>query len=103
DSTFYSGDDWKAEDNFISATDKDFNLIDFPLVTVTGSVDTTTPGKYEITYSVNGLTTTITVTVKENQASVVAENSTIYTKESWKAEDNFVSATNKNGKDAVYN
>ncbi|MBM5612895.1 bacterial Ig-like domain-containing protein [Listeria innocua] len=98
DSTIYSGDDWKAEDNFISATDKDFNLIDFPLVTVTGSVDTTTPGEYEITYSVNGLTTTITVTVKENQASVVAENSTIYTKESWKAEDNFVSATNKKGK-----
>ncbi|HBM3583190.1 TPA: bacterial Ig-like domain-containing protein [Listeria innocua] len=98
DSTIYTGNDWKAEDNFLSAMDKEFNLIDFPLVTVTGSVDTTTPGEYEITYSVNGLTTTITVTVKENQASVVAENSTIYTKESWKAEDNFVSATNKKGK-----
>ncbi|EDO1145664.1 DUF5011 domain-containing protein [Listeria innocua] len=97
-STIYVGDKWQSKDNFVSATDKYGKPIDLSLLTVTGTVDTTTPGEYEITYSVNGLTTTITVTVKENQANIVAEDSTIHAKESWKAADNFVSATDKTGK-----
>ncbi|MFR1820837.1 MAG: bacterial Ig-like domain-containing protein, partial [Lactococcus petauri] len=65
DSTIYVGDAWKAEDNFDSATDKDGNPIDFSKVNVTGTVDNTKPGKYDITYEFNGVSKTVTVTVLE--------------------------------------
>ena len=42
---------WSPKDNFISATDQDGKPLDIKQVDVTGSVDTTKPGKYEITYS----------------------------------------------------
>lgn len=63
DSTINVGDEWKPEDNFDSATDKDGNPVDFSRVTVTGTVNTTNPGKYEIIYEFNGVSKTITVTV----------------------------------------
>ncbi|WP_409541096.1 bacterial Ig-like domain-containing protein, partial [Enterococcus gallinarum] len=50
DSTLYVGDSWQAEDNFVSATDKDGKAVSIADVTVTGTVDTTTPGKYEVSY-----------------------------------------------------
>ena len=42
---------WSPKDNFISATDQDGKPLDIKQVDVTGSVDTTKPGKYDITYS----------------------------------------------------
>ena len=65
DSTITVGDKWDAKDNFVSATDKDGNPVDFDDVTVTGSVDTDKAGEYKITYTYDGVDTTITVTVKE--------------------------------------
>ncbi|NSN15894.1 bacterial Ig-like domain-containing protein, partial [Enterococcus faecalis] len=50
-----------------SALDKDGNEIDFSKITVSGEVDTTKPGEYPITYSYEGISTTITVTVKEKK------------------------------------
>ena len=97
DSTIYVGDAWKAEDNFDSATDKDGNSIDFSKVNVIGTVDNTRPGKYDITYEFNGVSKTVTVTVLPVQTSIDAHDSTIYVGDAWKAEDNFDSATDKDG------
>lgn len=69
DSTLFMGDTWKAEDNFISATDIDGKDIDFgdPSIKVEGTVDTTTPGSYTITYSNHTASKTVTVTVKKRE------------------------------------
>ncbi|EAF9641666.1 hypothetical protein A6I69_14940, partial [Listeria monocytogenes] len=53
------------EDNFLSALDNAENPVDFKDITVTGSVDTTQPGLYTVTYSYGGITSTATITVLE--------------------------------------
>ncbi len=70
DSTIVAGPDttWKSADNFISATDQDGKPIKIEQVNVEGTVDTLTPGDYEITYSYtdqqgNKVSKTITVSV----------------------------------------
>ncbi|WP_421000218.1 bacterial Ig-like domain-containing protein [Carnobacterium maltaromaticum] len=97
DSTIYSGTPWTAADNFISATDKNGNSIELAQVTVSGTVDTTTPGEYDVTYNYGGQSTTIKVTVIDNQETLVVKDSTIYVDSPWTAADNFISATDKNG------
>ena len=44
DSSIYVGDTWTASDNFISATDKSGNPIDFSQVEVSGTVNTAKGG-----------------------------------------------------------
>ncbi|CAK1249310.1 Uncharacterized conserved protein RhaS [Fructobacillus cardui] len=53
DSTLIAGPNtkWTAADNFTSATDENGNPVDLSKVTVDGSVDTTKPGSYPITYT----------------------------------------------------
>lgn len=102
DSTIYVGDTWEAKDNFISATDKIGAPIDFSQVEVIGTVDTSTVGSYPISYRYGGQTNDITVIVKENQSAVDALDSTIYVGETWKTEDNFVSATDKAGNTVAF-
>lgn len=97
DSTIYVNTPWTAEDNFISATDKNGDLVDFSEVTVSGTVDTTTQGAYDVTYSYGGKSITITVTVVEDQATLVVKDSTIYVGTPWTAADNFISATDRDG------
>lgn len=70
DSIIVAGPDttWKSADNFTSATDQDGNPIKIEQVNVEGTVDTLTPGDYEITYSYtdqqgNKVSKTITVSV----------------------------------------
>ena len=66
DSTIYVGDEWSAQDNFDSATDKDGNPVDFSQVTVDDSkADTTKAGTFDVTYTYDGVTSTATVTVKD--------------------------------------
>ncbi|MGM0231164.1 hypothetical protein IGJ28_003256 [Enterococcus sp. AZ091] len=98
DSTLYVGDSWQAEDNFVSATDKDGKAVSLANVTVTGTVDTTTPGKYEVSYRNGKVEAVATITVLADQTSVKAKDSTLYVGDTWLAEDNFVSATDKDGK-----
>jgi LPXTG-motif cell wall-anchored protein len=97
DSTIYAGSEWSTEDNFDSAMDKDGNAIDFSKVTASGTVDVTTPGQYEVTYSYDGVTTTATITVKAIQTAVNVHDSTIHVGSEWSAEDNFDSAMDKDG------
>ncbi|WP_301390024.1 bacterial Ig-like domain-containing protein, partial [Enterococcus entomosocium] len=97
DSTLYIGTEWKAEDNFDSAIDKDGNPVDFADVTVEGTVDTSKTGTYEVSYSYEGVTSVATITVKAIQTAVNVHDSTLYIGTEWKAEDNFDSAIDKDG------
>ncbi|MBK0084303.1 BspA family leucine-rich repeat surface protein, partial [Lactococcus sp. S64] len=98
DSTIYVGDTWRAEDNFDSAVDKDGNPVDFKDITVDSSkMDTSKAGVYEVTYSYDGMTSTAKVTVKDKQTAVNVHDSTIYVGDTWRAEDNFDSAVDKDG------
>ena len=98
DSTIYIGDDWKAEDNFDSALDKDGNTVDFCQLTVDDSqVDTTKAGTYDVTYSYDGVTNTAKVTVLSNKSAITMHDSTLTTGDSWTPKDNFASALNKKG------
>ncbi|EBF5184269.1 BspA family leucine-rich repeat surface protein [Listeria monocytogenes] len=65
DSVLMIGATWNPEDNFLSALDNAENPVDFKDITVTGSVDTTQPGLYTVTYSYGGITSTATITVLE--------------------------------------
>ncbi|MEI5994372.1 bacterial Ig-like domain-containing protein [Candidatus Enterococcus mansonii] len=113
DSTIYVGSTWDKEDNFVSATDKDGNtvtytesMVDKIVDKATGeevtTVDTSKPGVYEVTYTNGGATDTVTVTVLENKEAVEGKDSTIYVGSTWNKEDNFVSATDKDGNTVTY-
>ena len=69
DSTLYTGDTWNAQDNFDSAKDKNGNPANFQDIQVTGSVDTSRPGKYKITYSYGGVQKEIEVTVLQKASN----------------------------------
>ncbi|EAH0458381.1 DUF5011 domain-containing protein, partial [Listeria monocytogenes] len=95
DSTIYAGDKWSPKDNFDQAKDKQGNAVPFADVTVTGSVDTKTPGTYEVSYVYDGVKGIAHITVLPNQAQITVQDSTIHKGDTWKAQDNFVQATNR--------
>jgi LPXTG-motif cell wall-anchored protein len=108
DSTIIAGPNqtWSPVDNFKGATDAKGNPIDFsdPNVSYSGTVDATTPGKYEITYSYtdefgNVVSKKITVTVIASQASVDGKDSTVVAgpDKKWNPADNFTGATDAKG------
>ncbi|HBI6209770.1 TPA: bacterial Ig-like domain-containing protein, partial [Listeria monocytogenes] len=97
DSTLYVGDKWVSEDNLVSATDKDGNVLTVDDLEIEGTVDTKTAGVYEVTYKNGSLSETAKVTVKENKTTLKVKDSTLYVGDSWVSKDNFVSATDKEG------
>ncbi len=97
-SELYTGENWTAKDNFDSATDRDGKPVAFEDITVTGTVDTTQAGKYEVTYSYHGVESKAIITVKADQTTVKVHDSELYTGEHWEAKDNFDSATDRDGK-----
>lgn len=99
DVTIFEGDKWSAQDNFVSAIDKDGNSVDFSKVKVTGDngVDTKKEGVYSVTYTFDELQAVGKVTVLKNQSAIVAKDSIIYIGGHWNPVDNFVSATDKDG------
>ncbi|MEW3485443.1 bacterial Ig-like domain-containing protein, partial [Enterococcus entomosocium] len=98
DSTIYEGEDWQAADNFVSATDKDGNAVKLADITTIGTVDSAIPGKYEVIYRNGKAEATATITVLADQTSVTVKDSMIYVGDNWTAADNFVSATDRDGK-----
>ncbi|MDF7665917.1 bacterial Ig-like domain-containing protein [Bifidobacterium sp. ESL0745] len=56
DSSIKQGTAWKPEDNFVSATAADGSNVPLSAMTVSGSVDSSKPGKYDVTYSLPALT-----------------------------------------------
>ncbi|MFT8728321.1 MAG: bacterial Ig-like domain-containing protein [Liquorilactobacillus ghanensis] len=106
DSTIIAGPNtkWDEEDNFTSATDENGNPLQISDLTVTGSVDTTKMGSYEITYSYtdgagNQISKTITVTVVASKAAIEAKDSTITAGSTWNASNNFIGAKDENGRE----
>ncbi|EGO7777570.1 DUF5011 domain-containing protein [Enterococcus faecalis] len=97
DTTIYVGDSWEAEENFVSATDKIGQDVPFEKITVSGQVDNTKAGVYPIVYSYEGKEETAHVTVKPDQSKLEVKDTTIYVGDKWKPEDNFVSATDRDG------
>ncbi|MBF0825997.1 bacterial Ig-like domain-containing protein, partial [Enterococcus faecalis] len=72
-------------DNFVSATDKQGNNVTFSEVTVSGDVDTSKAGSYQVTYTNGTAKSVATITVVSDQATVVAKDSTLYVGDSWQA------------------
>ncbi|QPS70306.1 BspA family leucine-rich repeat surface protein [Lactococcus garvieae] len=67
DSTLAVGDTWQAKDNFVQAINREGDEVPFEDVTVTGKVDTTKAGIYEVTYAYDGVSATAKVTVKAEE------------------------------------
>ncbi|WP_407350022.1 bacterial Ig-like domain-containing protein [Lactococcus garvieae] len=65
-SSIDAGGSWTAADNFDNATDKFGKPVSFDQITVVGTVDTNTPGSYDVEYSYGGFSSTATVEVREN-------------------------------------
>ncbi|MBS9334824.1 bacterial Ig-like domain-containing protein [Fructobacillus sp. M1-13] len=74
DSTLWVGDSWSSKDNVVSAKDDNGNSLDLKYVNVQGTVDTSKPGVYPLTYTYtdstgNTYTKTANVTVKARTTS----------------------------------
>ena len=52
DTVIYVGDSWTGKDNFVSATDRDGQKLEFDQIILNGSVDTKKVGTYQVDYSV---------------------------------------------------
>ncbi|MFK4889886.1 bacterial Ig-like domain-containing protein [Lactococcus petauri] len=96
-SALFVGENWTAQDNFVSATDRYGETVPFNRITVEGTVDTDTAGTYKVTYTYDGVEATAEITVKESQTSVQVKDSSLFVGEAWTAQDNFVSATDRYG------
>ena len=104
DSTLTAGPKttWNAQDNFVNATDAAGKPVKLADVKVTGSVDPTKAGTYQVTYSYtdafgNEVTQTITVKVVVSQAALKVKDSQLKVGAKWQASDNLVSATDASG------
>ncbi|KAF0468569.1 BspA family leucine-rich repeat surface protein [Pediococcus pentosaceus] len=106
DSTIIAGPNskWTSCDNFSSGTGIDGSPLDFSKVVVGGTVDTETPGNYDVSYTYTDeagkeVTDTITVHVVASQVSIAGHDSTIIAgpNSKWNAKDNFDSATDAEG------
>lgn len=100
DSTIYQGSTWKPVDNFVGATDKTGAALSFDKINApkAGGVDTTKIGDYTVTYRNNKKEAKAVVHVVKDQETLTLKDITIYEGDVWKAEDNFVGATTKDGK-----
>ncbi|MBO1299859.1 MULTISPECIES: bacterial Ig-like domain-containing protein [unclassified Enterococcus] len=95
--SIYVGDTWDPSDQFVSATNKDGEMVAFDKSMVTGTVDTTKAGDYPLTYTNGGATEEVVVVVKENGETIVTKDLQLYIGDTWKPSDGFVSATNRAG------
>ncbi len=96
---------WTPADNFVSATDAAGEPLTVDQITVDGQVDLQTPGTYQVTYRYldsarNERTQTATIYVAKAQSGLVVKDSQLIAgpQTDWQPADNFVSATDANGK-----
>ncbi|WP_270792227.1 bacterial Ig-like domain-containing protein, partial [Enterococcus faecalis] len=101
DTTIYVGDKWKPEDNFVSATDKTGQDVPFEKIDVQGTVNVDKIGDYEIVYK-NGTKEAKAIVHVRDDSRLQVKDTTIYVGDSWEAEENFVSATDKTGQDVPF-
>ncbi|MBU7530811.1 bacterial Ig-like domain-containing protein [Lactiplantibacillus pentosus] len=103
--TLYLGNrQWQPEDNFGGAKNVDGSVITYDQLQVLGHYDLKVVGDYELTYQFTDQldhlrTAQFTVTVAENQATIVVEKTavTLRVGDTWEPMMNFVSATDMDG------
>lgn len=98
DLTIYVGDTWNPADQFISATDKAGSPLFFIKDMVSGVVDSKKIGTYKVVFKNGRAEQQTTVMVKENKETIHAKDSTLSLGDPWDPIDNFLSATDKEGK-----
>ncbi len=107
DDTIIAGpnQNWSLADEFEGATDGNGNPVSIDDITVSGRVDTTTPGDYEITYSYtdangNTVSQTITVHVVESHAGIDDDGNDVIIinpGDHWDPSEGFHGGTDANG------
>ncbi|MBF0004031.1 hypothetical protein HAX44_00265 [Enterococcus faecalis] len=98
----YVGDSIELIDFIEEVRSKEGKEVDKKEVDIVGSVDTSKPGETIIVYKYNNIEKELKVVVKEKQASINVHDSIIYVGDSWKAEDNFDGATDKEGREVPF-
>ncbi|CAK1240854.1 bacterial Ig-like domain-containing protein [Fructobacillus tropaeoli] len=104
DSTVVAGPtaSWSPAQSFLSAVNANGQQADLTQMTVTGKVDTMTPGTYPVTYSYKGsngqtVTKSVNVHVVPTKSSLQTQSSTMWAGSQWQAINNLVSATDADG------
>ena len=86
DSVIQLGDTWQATDNLQGVVDADGSVVDFSMVTVSGTADNQTPGTYAITYQFTdqfGTLVTKTVHVVVNGLTLKQNTGSFSTDDHW--------------------
>ncbi|MBM9831482.1 bacterial Ig-like domain-containing protein [Enterococcus faecalis] len=108
----YVGQKWDLGSVFKNVRDKDGNPMNPEQVkdvwindSRTREIDTSKPGKYAVDIAISSPRTKpmvysnrVIVNVKEDKTSIETKNSTLYVGQKWDPKDNFVNATDEDGK-----
>lgn len=101
-STLSLNSQWQPADNFVAASGKDGTTLPFTAINVTGSVDVTKAGRYEVTYRTpdeKQAEAIITVLSAEaDQSSLIVRDLTLTQGATWHPQAHFVAATDQFGK-----
>lgn len=104
--TLRVGDHWDPLQNFVSATDEQGRLVYWgdSRVTCQNNVNTSSPGKYRVTYFWRFMPGSLKPTIQSTanvivkaKMSIQTQDTTVYIGHRWSPKDNFVSATDENG------
>ena len=95
---------WNPASVVVNATDVDGSTVEDARIKCIGTVDMSTPGEYELTYSFTDSlghekSTSTTVTVLENQAAINVDNNsgTLYAQGAWNPDSIVITATDVDG------
>ncbi len=99
----YQNESLDVSKNFISGTGfYGERLFHTDVKLIQENVDWTKPGRYTAQFDYYGYRVDFPVTVKEDKSTLNVKNSQIYKGDTWRPQDNFVSATEKNGSNIPY-
>ncbi len=103
-STLYQGEIWNPQDNFVKAYDEGSNPVywsDDRIKTNDASVNTNRPGTYYKIYTLKGqnkeVSSSFTVTVKEDQTKVELKDTELYVGQKWDLRSVFKNVVDKDG------
>ena len=103
-STLYQGEIWNPQDNFVKAYDEGSNPVywsDDRIKTNDASVNTNSPGTYYKIYTLKGqnkeVSSSFTVTVKEDQTKVELKDTELYVGQKWDLRSVFKNVVDKDG------
>ncbi|WP_445448615.1 bacterial Ig-like domain-containing protein [Enterococcus faecalis] len=102
--TLYTSDTWQAQEQFIDAKNRDGNTVPYDQISVSGTVNLTTPGVYPVTYAYGSVTRTINVTVVPDQTAVNLKSTQVnlYSDDTWQPQEHFIDARDRDGNDVPY-